>query len=143
MLNSLKQITTAFETWCLSRPKEICAEFICDDYSRFATDNHEYPLVWLMPLRMKVVNGMVTWVFNIAFIDKPVDDKIKTLSDLGMTAGEFLTAFNENSDGFLFNIHMDSSFQSFFKSVDGTTGWQGEISVQTPFAQDASRTREL
>ena len=144
MINTFEQICNDIRDFV--NKHAIIQEVVIDDFSKFTSDNHLYPLFWLTPISMNIVQGQIIYKFNLAAIDIKNENQSldKVLSDLAILIGEFFTYFDsENSDIFNYQItdKNSSQMQPFFDSIDMSTGWQGEISFSTQFSQDYNKIR--
>jgi hypothetical protein len=144
MVNSFEQICLDIKDFV--NKHAIIQEIIIDDFSKFTSNNHLYPLLFLTPISMNIVQGQIIYKYNLTCIDIKNENQNleKVLSDLAILIGEFFTYFDSENDT-IFNYHLiDNSttqLQPFYDSIDGSTGWQGEISFSTQFSQDANKIR--
>ena len=140
-MNTLQQIIEKME-WFADHSAAI-SEYNCDDFTRFAASDHDYPLLWTTPLSMRITDGQISWVTQVSFMDTVHEkqDMIKTLSDVGITVAEFFAYLSVEADDCYFYLVTDTVFTPFFRQVDNVTGWQGEAVFNTKYLADTNTIR--
>jgi hypothetical protein len=129
MINTIKEINDKLQAFV--NLSAIVNEYQSGDFSTFNSADHKYPLIYMTPLKFRIQSGMVQFVVNIAVMDLIYDknDLIKVLSDLGIILTElfiYLTDDAENQQYFI-TLASVSEFQPWFRGIDNTCGFQGDV----------------
>lgn len=140
MVNSLKEIINKIEQFCTVTG---IPEFQADDFSKFTSSDHRYPLIWVTPINFVLVNGQATYGLDIAVMDVVYDtnDLMQVLSDLTIILAELQTYIDDDSENCNYFASINSSFEPFYRGIDNVCGWKGRIDFKTSFQARVSDIR--
>lgn len=129
MQNSLKEISNKLQYFANNHSN--INEYNCDDYTKFSSKDHLYPLLWATPTNLTIQNGIVQYTLNIALMNLVYEhaDMIKVLSDLGDIFTQLITYIDEDSENNFYFISLDTPINGlpFFRQIDGVAGFQADV----------------
>jgi len=144
MINTIKEIDNKLQTFC--NLSAIVNEYQSGDFSTFNSADHQYPLIFMTPLKFRIQNGVVQFVSNISFIDLCYEksDLMKVLSDLAILITELFIYLTDDSDNDMYFITLAqvSEFQPFYRQIDNTCGWQGDVQFNLAINTDSTNIRQ-
>lgn len=143
MLNTYEEINRKLEEFTNLITDSALIEYNCDDFTRFSANDHSYPMLWVTPLNMNVVDGQITFIMQLNFMDIVGEktDMMKTLSDVAITVGECLAYLDDDSDNNNYYASLTAPFTPFFRQIDNVTGWQGQVSFNLAYPANTELIR--
>lgn len=141
MINSLKEISNKVKEFATRH--EAVNEYNIDDFNKFTSDDHDYPMIWATPVTFELTTGQATYGMNISLMSTVYDNDelIQVLSDLADTLGELMSYIDDDSEMCNYYASIDATFQPFFRSIDNVAGWQGQISFRTSYQGNVNTIR--
>jgi hypothetical protein len=128
-MNTLKEIQNKLQDFCDNHSQ--INQFEMDDFTKFASNDIKYPCMWVTPTSMRMQEGKLVFVVNVAMMDIVYDDQdlIKSLSDLAITLTELYAWLTDDADNERYFISLIdiSDAQPFFRGVDSVCGWQIDV----------------
>jgi len=141
-MNTLQEIDDKLKEFAAK--SAVISEYQFDEFTGdFTSNNHDYPLFWATPARMRIVNGQVSFFVTLAVMDVQYEksDLMKTLSDLAIILQEVLTYFDDDSENFMYYSVISGDFLPFSQGIDNACGWQGEIEFRLKFEANNTAIR--
>lgn len=143
MENTLKEICNKIEEFV--NKHGVLNEYNADDFTKYASSNHKYPLIWNAPTQVKFENGQISYELQLTFAEKMYEksDLIKVISDTAITVGELMTYLDDRSENCNYYMESNTNFKPFFRNskVDRTAGWQGTVTIKTGWQSNINNIR--
>lgn len=133
MINTLQQIDKKVRAFC-DNDSAIVNEYLSGDFSTFNSADHKYPLIFLTPIKTRIQDGQVQFICNISFIDLCYEksELMKILSDLNILITELFIYLTDDRDNDMYFLTLltPSEFQPFYRGIDNTCGYQGDVTFK-------------
>lgn len=145
MLNTYEEINNKLKTFVDNISDSVLIEYNSDDFTKFNSDDHSYPMLWATPIRMSVVEGQITFIISISIMDivGEKSEMMKTLSDTAITVGELMSWIDDDSDNLNYFVSLTADFEPFLKdrTNDKVTGWQGQLTFRLAYPANTELIR--
>lgn len=141
-MNTLQEIDNKLKEFCAN--SSVINEYVFDEFTgEITSDNHNYPLFWATPVKMRIVNGQISFFLTLSVMDIQYEnsDLMKTLSDLSIILGEVMTYIDDDSDNFMYYDVVSGDFLPFSQGIDNACGWSGDVEFRLKFEVSQSEIR--
>ena len=129
MINTVNEITKKIKEFC--DKSAIVNQYLEGDFSTFNSSDNSYPLIFVTPIKNRITNTLIQFVFNISFIDNCYEKStlMKILSDLFIIVTELYIYLSDDAENqqYFITLAQPSEFQPFYRGIDNTAGWQMDI----------------
>jgi hypothetical protein len=129
MINTLIEVDNKIREFC--NKSAIVNQYLSGDFSTFNSSDNSYPLIFMSPVKTRVQNGLVQFYCDMNFMDLCYErsNLVKVLSDLNILITELFIYLSDDADNDMYHLTLltPQEFQSWYRGVDNTCGYAGQI----------------
>ena len=142
-INTLQEITKKIKEFC--DKSAIVNQYLEGDFSLFNSSDWHYPLIFVTPIKNRITNTLIQFIFNVSFIDNCYEKStlMKILSDLFIIVTELYIYLSDDAENqqYFITLAQPSEFQPFYRGIDNTCGWQGDVTFNLTMNMNVENIR--